>query len=260
MDLTQLVLQYYSWLSGLASSLRPGIDSLANDVNLPLVSALLFGLMGALAPCQISSSVAALAFVNARAGRSPRMWSRMLAFIGGKVTVYLVIGGAIVLMGLRIDEVNATAIPIAVFARRAIGPALILLGLVMLGAIHPKFSVGARISSWLETKAGNRDGVTSSFLLGAAFAFAFCPTLFILFFGLTVPLAIDSPAGFLFPGVFALGTVLPLVCIAVVLAATQINTARIMLRIRRVNGWTQRFASVVLILVGLHEIALYWLL
>jgi cytochrome c biogenesis protein CcdA len=260
MDLTQLVLDYYSWLNGLTSSLLPAIRGLADDINLPLVSVLLFGVMGALAPCQISSSVAALAFVNGGSEPSVRMWPRMLAFIGGKLAVYLLAGGVIVLLGLRISDISATAIPIAVFARRAIGPMLVVVGLVLLGVVRTRFSVGARFSAWLEAKAGNRQGTVPSFLLGAAFSFAFCPTLFMLFFGLTIPLAISSPGGVVFPGVFALGTMLPLVAVAGVLATTRVSSASIIAHIKGVNRWFQHLASVILILVGLHETVLYWLL
>ncbi|MGH7403827.1 MAG: hypothetical protein ACREKQ_15465, partial [Candidatus Rokuibacteriota bacterium] len=71
---------------------------------------------------------------------------------------------------------------------------------------------GLRLSRRLagQTPGGGR----GAFLLGVAFSFAFCPTLFWLFFGLTVPLALRSPAGWSFPGVFAVGTALPLLALA----------------------------------------------
>ena len=62
--MSQLIAQYYAWLSGLASWLTLPISQLADAINIPLVSALLFGVIGATAPCQLSTNVAALAFLS----------------------------------------------------------------------------------------------------------------------------------------------------------------------------------------------------
>jgi hypothetical protein len=48
-------------------------------------------------------------------------------------------------------------------------------------------------------------GAGRAYLLGLAFSLAFCPTLFWLFFGLTVPLALRSAGGWSFPGLLAAG-------------------------------------------------------
>ncbi len=45
--MTQLIAQYYVWLSGLANWLALPISNLADSINIPLVSALHFGLIGA---------------------------------------------------------------------------------------------------------------------------------------------------------------------------------------------------------------------
>ena len=49
-------------------------------------------------------------------------------------------------------------------------------------------------------------GPLGAYLLGVAFSFASCPTLFWLFFGLTIPLALRSTGGWTFPGVFPFGS------------------------------------------------------
>jgi hypothetical protein len=62
--MSELILQYYNWLSGLFASVTLPIRDLADAINLPLVSVLLFGLLGTTAPCQLSTNVAALAFLS----------------------------------------------------------------------------------------------------------------------------------------------------------------------------------------------------
>jgi cytochrome c biogenesis protein CcdA len=194
-------------LSGLANWLTLPISNLAEAINLPLVSALLFGVIGATAPCQLSTNVAALAFLSRGASQPSGLWSQTLAFVAGKATVYLLVGGLVVAAGLQIGQLGRTAIPIIVFARRALGPLLIVVGLFLLGVLKTQFTFGGQFSAWLEEKVGRRRGLLPAYLLGVAFSFTFCPTLFWLFFGLTIPLAIASPGGLVFPGVFAVGTV-----------------------------------------------------
>ena len=58
-----MIEQYYYWLSTLARVFTQPISALADQINIPLVSALLFGLIGATAPCQLSTNVAALGFL-----------------------------------------------------------------------------------------------------------------------------------------------------------------------------------------------------
>ena len=148
----QLILEYYTWLSSLFNALASPIQGLASSINLPLVSVLLFGLLGTTAPCQLSTNVAALAFLSRGVNDHRRVWGQMLAFIAGKVTVYLLVGGLVVALGLRLSQVGSTVIPVVVVARRALGPLLIGVGLLMLGLLSSRLSLGGRFSSWLNEK------------------------------------------------------------------------------------------------------------
>lgn len=255
-----LILRYYVWLSGLFAALATPVDRLATSLNLPLVSALLFGLLGTTAPCQLSTNVAALAYVSRGAGDSRRVWAQTAAFVAGKVTVYLLVGGLIVLLGLQLNQIGQAVIPVVVVTRRLLGPLLILVGLVMLGVLRFHQSPGRRLSAWIEQRVGERQGIIPAYLLGVAFSFTFCPTLFTLFFGLTIPLAIASPGGVLFPGVFAVGTALPVLGFGALLASDAVNTRAILKRVKTANIWIRRLSGALFILIGIHEIVLYWLL
>lgn len=258
--MSQLISQYYAWLSGLTNFLAPPLSNFAYSLNIPLVSALLFGLIGATAPCQLSSSVATLAFLSRELREPRRLWAQTLAFAAGKITVYTLVGGAVVLAGLQLGQLSETAIPIVVFARRAMGPLLIVVGLFMLRVLKLRVSAGSRLSEWLERKIGQRTGLLPAYLLGVAFAFAFCPTLFWLFFGLTVPLAIASPGGLAFPAIFALGTTLPILVLAAFLTTGPIDTRQVIRRFKSADVWVQRITGLIFLLVGLNETLLYWLL
>lgn len=258
--MSDLILQYYNWLSGLFNSVAPALRDLAYAINLPLVSALLFGLMGTLAPCQLSTNVAALAFLSRDVSDPRRIWWQTIAFIAGKVTVYLLVGGTVVVLSLQLSQINDAVVPVVVIARRVLGPLLIVVGLFMLGLFKLPLALGGRFSAWLEGKVGQRQGMIPAYLLGVAFSFTFCPTLFWLFFGLTIPLAIASPGGVLFPGVFAVGTALPVLGLAAVMSSGSVNIGSFVRRFKAANAWIQRVVGLIFVLVGVNEFILYWLI
>lgn len=253
--MNEFVLQYYAMLSSLTSTLSEPLTELSYAVNIPLLSALILGLLGATSPCQLSTNVAALAFISRNAAQPGRAWASALAYLAGKLTVYTLVGGVVVLLGLQLDRMS---IPVIVAVRKAMGPLLILIGLLMLGVLTSRISVGNRLSAWLEQRFANH-GVVGAYGLGLAFSLAFCPTLFWLFFGLTIPLALSSTGGVVFPAIFALGTTLPLLFF-VALAITSADSLGTSVRqVKRFDRVLSRVAGIVFLVVGLNEIILYWL-
>jgi cytochrome c biogenesis protein CcdA len=194
----ELIGQYYVWLSSLAGWLTLPFSNLADSLNIPVVSALLFGLIGAAAPCQLSSSVATLAFLSRNITDSRRVWAQTLAFVAGKVTVYLLVGGTIVLLGLQLDQLSRTAIPIVVIARRALGPLLIGVGLFMVGLFQGRLSFGGRVSTWLQAKVGEQLRSSPGLLVGCGFF------LYLLSNAILAVLWADHPPGHRLKGWLAL--------------------------------------------------------
>lgn len=142
--------------------------------------------------------------------------------------------------------------------RRLLGPFMILLGLHLLRLVPLRISLGQGWSEWIEARAGG--GAAGAFWLGIAFSLAFCPTLFLLFFALTIPLALTSPLGIVYPAVFALGTTVPLLALAGALRAGTGGLKGVLRGARRAGAWTRPAAGMVLLLAGLNDTMTYWLL
>jgi cytochrome c biogenesis protein CcdA len=251
----RLVIAWYGWLSVATQGLVFGLQGLADSVALPAASAVLLGLIGATSPCQLTTNLSALAYAAARPGER-RAISVALLYIAGKVTVYLAIGAAVIVAGLQLQTVS---IPVVIAARKALGPLMIVVGLGLLGVWRPRVALGHRLAAWLQARFAAR-GVAGPYLLGVAFSFAFCPTLFWLFFGLTVPLALRSAGGWSFPGLFALGSSLPLLAVAALVTAGAGAAEMIAGSLRRVERPLRFVAAVVLVLAGMHDTLVYWLL
>jgi cytochrome c biogenesis protein CcdA len=250
-----LVAEWYALLSTLSAALTEPVRALGQALGAPLMSALLFGLLGAASPCQLTTTAGALACIARGEGGSREVAGRALAYALGKAFVYTLLGAAVILAGQGLAR---AAIPVIVVARQAVGPLMILLGLSMVGLAPLRFALGARLAGWLQARAGH--GTGGVFLLGAAFAVIFCPTLFLLFFGLTIPLALASPVGLAYPAVFALGATLPLLGLTGLLVAGAGTVAGYRRGARRVGARLRPAAAAVLLLVGLHDTLIYWLL
>jgi cytochrome c-type biogenesis protein len=255
MNLRELASQWYALLSTLNAAVATPLSAVEQQINVPLVSALLFGLLGATAPCQLTTNASAMAFVARGAGSSGAVAERTIGYLLGKTLVYTLLGLAVALAGQRLAQ---QSIPIIVVARKVLGPAMVLLGLYMLGVLPLRFSIGQGLADRIEARAGS--SAAGAFLLGTALSFAFCPTLFLLFFGLTMPLALASPVGVVFPGVFALGTVIPLLVVAALLTVGAGGTRGYVRGVRRAHGWLRPITAVVLVLAGLNDTITYWLM
>ncbi|MGH2562036.1 MAG: sulfite exporter TauE/SafE family protein [Thermomicrobiales bacterium] len=251
----EAVLDWYVFVSSLGSSISNEVLVLDQRVGIPLVSALLLGLIGAAAPCQLTQSVGMLAILGrADAGR-PR-WRGALAYVAGKALVYTALGLLAVVIGAGLGQ---TSIPVFVAARKALGPLMVLVGLAMLGVFRFRWAPGYGVTMRLRELIRRRTN-GGPFLLGVAFGFSFCPTLFALFFGFLIPLALARPDGVLYPALFALGTAVPLLGI---LGLVSLGGGSLRPYARQV-GRGQRVVAVVagliLLVAGLHDTVVYWML
>ncbi len=255
MSLREIATSWYAFLSTVNAAVATPLRDLADGLNLPLVSVLIFGLIGATSPCQLTTNAGALAYVARAGGGRGSVTVNALAYVLGKALVYTVVGAAVILVGRQLAQ---SSIPVIVVARKVLGPLMILMGLYLLGLLPVRFSLGRGVTGWLEARVG--PGAGGAFLLGTAFSFAFCPTLFLLFFTLTIPLALGSPLGVVYPGVFALGTTLPLLGMVGLLAIGAGVTRAYLQGAQRLERWLRPVAAGVLIVAGLNDTLIYWFL
>lgn len=251
----RLILVWYSWLSTLAQGPIFRLEAWTDGLEIPALVAALLGIVGALSPCQLTTNLGALAYASGQARqRSPFVLT--LAYVAGKVSVYSIAGALVILAGLQIDRAS---VPVVVMARRIFGPLMIVVGLTFIGVLRFAPVVGQGLALRLGERLRGR-GVRGAYLLGVAFSFAFCPTLFWLFFGLAIPLALRSAGGWAFPGVFALGSSLPLLALAGIVSVGLGTADRLVGGVRRVDRPLRIVAGMVLLLAGLHDTLVYWLL
>lgn len=249
----EMMRQWYLLLSQASATLSLPLRGAADELQLPVVAVLLFGLVGALSPCQLTTNLSAIAYVSRRPGEG-QIWSEALAYTGGKILVYTLFGGTGILLGFTLQQ---SAIPIVVITRKIVGPLMIVIGLGLTGFFRLRGSMGGSLAQRFRTQIPQK-GVLGAFLLGTVFSFSFCPTLLWLFFGLMIPLALASTAGWIFPGLFALGTALPLLVFAGLLASGSDLSSKLTGRLKHYHQNISKVSGGIFILAGVNDTLTYW--
>ncbi len=130
----------------------------------------------------------------------------------------------------------------------------------MLGLWKPNVSVG----DGLKQKYGQKlaqNGVLGAFGLGVVFALAFCPYTAVMFFGLLMPLALDSSAlGVSFMPLFGIGTGLPVFIFAVLLGVSSSFAMTYVKKIVKIEPYIRKTLGAGFILYGCYLFLAYLLL
>jgi len=211
-------------------------------------SALWLGILTSISPCPLSTNIAAVSYVGRRVGSGRAVLLSGALYTSGRSLVYLVLGAASVwsLMSM----VSVSSFLQGTFSR-LLGPILIALGLLLLGIFElrlPSVGVNDRLQARVD-----RAGIWGAGILGLVFALAFCPVSAGLFFGGLLPLAVEQSSPLLLPVVYGIGTALPVIVFAALLAAGARRLGEALDRVQVFERWARRVTAVVFIGVGVYE-------
>ncbi len=240
----------YQEISKISQFLSEPFMSLYNGAEAPVVIAFVLGLIGALAPCQLTGNISAITLYGNRSLQSSRYWGDVIFFILGKIVVFSGLGLLVWMVGRNFEENIIVLFPVF---RKAIGPFLIFVGLFLLGLI--RLNIINKMTSKIPLKL--RSGKLGSFLMGASFSIAFCPTMFVIFFVTLMPVVLTSSYGMILPTVFGIGTSIPVLVVIGVIFFLGLSGS-LLKSSKRVGLWVQRIAGVTLIFMGILDTVTYW--
>jgi cytochrome c biogenesis protein CcdA len=217
--------------------------------SIPVVSALWLGILTSVNPCPLASNIAAVSFIMKRIDKSSAVFASGFLYTLGRMAGYTVLG---VLLTSSLLTIPQTAQFLQKYMNQLLGPVLIITGLFLLGLIRvstPGFSLSYTAAGRL-----NNMGVMGSFPLGVLFALSFCPSSAALFFGSLLPLSLNNGSTVLFPAVYGIGTGLPVIAFAVVIAFGMKNISSIFKKVTAMEYWTRRVTGAVFILIGIYYV------
>src|SRR5207245_2721791 len=104
--------------------------NVAYSTNIALLAALFFGFAGSVAPCQISANIGAITYFGNRQAQARLAWTELALYLLGKIVVFSLFGLLFWAFG---KEISRGSIPFFVYARKFLGPLLIVMGLFLIG-------------------------------------------------------------------------------------------------------------------------------
>ena len=228
------------------------LNEMAHSSELPFLAAFALGLLTAVSPCPLATNISATAYISKDlSSKKAVLWQGFLYTIGRGISYTAI--GLILYWG-------ASKFHVARFVQSKgemfLAPILIIVGLVMLGVIKLDFLGKGNFIEKLSEKFKDK-GAWGALLLGIIFALAFCPYSGALYFGMLIPMTISSPSGLYLPLIFALGTGLPVMLFAYLLAFSASKVGIAFNAIKKVEIGMRYLAGVVFILTGVYYGLIY---
>jgi cytochrome c biogenesis protein CcdA len=221
------------------------LTGLYADATGPLVSAMLLGLLTAIAPCPMTINITAIGFIGKDLSRRKRIALNGLFYALGTVFSYT---GLALLLYLGADQFRIATI-FQQYSERIIGPLLLAIGILMTGLIRIDFPLFSRITRRFEKKETFR--AWDSFLLGAVLALAFCPYSGVLYFGMLIPLVLTTTSPWL-SLVFSLTAAIPIVLFAWLMAFAVSGVGKLFNNLKRFEFWFRKVVALLFIGIGCY--------
>ena len=224
------------------------LNNLYSNSSTPLFSALILGLMTAISPCPLATNITAMGFISRNIENKNKVFLNGLIYTIGRTIAYFTLA---LILYLGADHFKISSI-FQRYGEKFIGPILFVIGLFLLGLISLNFSFLDGIKSKFQNKKSHSS--LDVLFIGIIFALAFCPYSGVLFFGMLVPLTIQSNEALLLPIIFAIATALPVVIFSWLLSYTVSGVANLYNNLKSFEIWFRKIVGVLFLFVGSYYI------
>ena len=213
----------------------------------PLISALLLGLLIAIAPCPMTLNITAMGFIGKNVSDRRRVFLNGIFYALGTMVSYT---GLALILYFGADQFRISSF-FQRYSEIIVGPLLFLIGVYMTGLLPVDFPVLTRVTKRFEHRTLFRSW--DSFLLGVVLALAFCPYSGVLYFGMLIPLVITTSSPLLSLA-FSVAAGIPVVLFAWLLAFTVSGIGKAFNRLKSFEFWFKKVVAVVFICIGIYYI------
>ena len=226
------------------------VDTYKNE--LPFLAAFVLGLMTAISPCPLATNITATAYLSKNITSKGRVLLNGVFYTLGRMFSYTTLG-LVFYFGASQFKVSRLLQGIGGLW---LGVALVVAGVLMLDFIKFNIPLFDKFNPKVNEEK-QKNGYWNSFIMGVAFALAFCPFSGVLYFGVLIPMTIASPSGLLLPPLFSIATGLPVIVIAWIIAYSLSNVGSFYDGMKSFEKWFKRVIASVFIIVGIYYIYIY---
>ncbi len=223
-----------------------------NEYLLAGLSAVWLGVLTSVSPCPLATNIAAISFIAKRVERPRYVLLSGAFYTIGRTIAYVALG---VLLVYGLFSAPYLSNFLQTYMNKILGPILILVGMFLVGLIEMKWP-GGSIAGNMEGKV-DRMGFWGAGVLGIVFALSFCPVSAALFFGTLLPLAVQNNSSLLFPSLYGIGTAVPVVIFAVVIAVSAHSLGKAYAKVTLIERWARRITGIIFIIVGVYLSLIY---
>ena len=228
------------------------LSNLYTNSSIPVVSALLLGLLTAISPCPMATNITAIGFIGKDLANKNRVFYNGLIYTLGRTVSYTLLA---LILFFGADQLEISGV-FQQYGEKIIGPLLIVIGIFMFVIIRLNFPAFSKLSDRFQDRT--RFNYWDVFLLGVIFALAFCPYSGVLFFGMLMPLTI-STSGLHLPVVFSIATGIPVILFAWVIAYTLSGVGNLYKKIKSFEYWFRKVVALLFIGIGVYYVIAVWL-
>lgn len=213
-----------------------------------IISAIWLGILTSISPCPLATNIAAVSYISKNLSNKRNVALSSLFYTIGRITAYTIISAIIVISIISTPRLSHL---LQVWGIKLVGPIIIITGAFLLELITiplPTFSTSFKPQTF---------GLAGSFFLGLIFAFSFCPVSAALFFGSLIPLAVLQQSKIMLPLLYGIGTALPVILFASLIAAGSSKIGTLFTKITKIEKWIRTIFGIILIILGVYYTVVY---
>jgi len=210
-------------------------------------SALWLGVLTSISPCPLATNIAAISYIGRKVGNSRQVFLTGVLYTVGRTLAYLGLAFVLVASVLSVPQISLF---LQKYMHLVLGPLLIVVGMFLLGWIELNMG-GGGMGEGLQKRV-DAMGIWGALLLGVVFALTFCPTSAALFFGSLVPLSLKVNSSVTLPVVYGVGTALPVMVFAVLLATSAQSVGKAYNVLAKIEWWARMLTGGIFVLVGIY--------
>lgn len=218
----------------------------------PLVSAIVLGILTAIAPCPMTINITAIGYIGRKLTDRKQIFLNGMWYALGTILSY---SGLAMILYLGADQFRISGL-FQQYSEMIIGPLLFVIGFLMLGIVNLNFPLFDKWTRNFQSKKRFRGW--DAFLLGMILALAFCPYSGVLYFGMLIPLTVTTTSPHL-PVVFSFAAAVPVVLFAWLLAFSVSGVGRIYNRVKAFEYWFSKLVALLFIGIGIYYIVQLWM-
>ena len=228
------------------------LQQIVDNSDIPILTAFILGLMTAISPCPLATNITATAYLSKNITQKRKVLLNGVFYTLGRMFSYTALG--------LIFYFGASQFKVAKLLQGVggmwLGVALVIVGILMLDIIKFNIPLFDKFKPNINEDK-QKSGYWNSFVMGVAFALAFCPFSGVLYFGVLIPMTIASPSGLLLPPIFSIATGLPVIVIAYLLAYSMSSIGKFYNSMQNFEKWFKRIIATIFIIAGIYYIVIY---